>query len=78
MYIFTVTCKGAKTVIGEFLGWHQLEQLVDIQDSLNVWRWFDHLIATKHLLDLTVEHLVTTASNGMTVVYGIEVNRAEH
>lgn len=73
MFTFTVTCKGAKTVIGEFIGWHQLEQLIDTQCSEPVWNWFDMLIHSKHLLDIVAEHLVTTASNGMTVVYGIEV-----
>lgn len=73
MFMFTVKCKGAKTVIGEFLGWAQLEQLVHTQCSEPVWEWFDSLIRTKHLLEMTAEHLVTTASNGMTVVYGIEV-----
>jgi len=72
MFKFTVKCKGAETEIGEFLGWHQLEQLVHTQCSESVWEWFDSLIRTKHLLELTAEHLVTVASNGMTVVYQIK------
>lgn len=77
MFQFTAKCKGAKTVIGEFLGWHQLEELIHIQQDETLWQWFDTLIHTKHLLDITAEHLVTVAANGMTVVYGIEVNRPE-
>jgi hypothetical protein len=72
MYKLTVTCKGAKTLIGEFIGWHQLEQLVSIQANEIVWNWFDSMIKHYHILELSHFHLVTTASNGMTVVYSIE------
>lgn len=72
MYNLTVTCKGAKAVIGEFIAWHQLEQLVHMQDNETVWTWFDSLIKSCHLFQLDRQHLVTTAANGMTVVYGIE------
>jgi hypothetical protein len=72
VYNLTVNCKGAKSVIGEFLAWHQLEQLVHTQASEPVWAWFDSLIERCHLFELDREHLVTVASNGMTVMYSIE------
>jgi hypothetical protein len=72
MYKFTVKCKGAKAVVGEFLGWHQLEQLISLQCNESVWEWFNSLIATYHIIELPTQHLVTVASNGMTVVYSVE------
>lgn len=75
MFNFTVKCKGAQTVIGEFLGWHQLEALVAIQCNDDLWNWFENLIQFRHLIEVSNEHFVTTASNGMTVVYGIEAQQ---
>lgn len=75
MYKLTVTCKGAKAVIGEFIAWHQLEQLVAIQSNDTLWNWFDSLIKSIHLFELDTYHCVTVASNGMTCVYSVEVDR---
>ena len=72
MYKLTVTCKGAKALIGEFIAWHQLEQLINTQCNEVVWQWFDNLFKTYHLFELDHHHLVTTAANGMTVVYSVE------
>jgi hypothetical protein len=72
MYKLTVKCKDAYAVIGEFIAWHQLEQLIHIQANESVWEWFDSLIRSMHLFELTNQHLVTVASNGATVVYNIE------
>jgi hypothetical protein len=72
MYSLTVTCKGAAQVIGEFLGWHQLETLVNTQCDETVWNWFDTLIQRCHLMELDREHLVTVSpATGATVVYSI-------
>ena len=74
MYKFTVTCKGAKVLIGEFIGWSQLEQLVAIQSHNGLWEWFNNMFYTQYanLLNLPTEHYVTQAVNGMTVTYSIE------
>lgn len=79
MYNLVVTCKGAKALVGEFVAWHQFEQLVAIQQNETIWEWFDSLFKSIHLFELDRQHLVTTAANGMTVVYSIEpIAQSEH
>lgn len=74
MYKLTVTCKGSKSLIGEFIGWSQLEQLIAIQSHSGLWNWFNDMFYRNYhrLLDLPSEHYVTQASNGMVVTYSVE------